>query len=233
MKRSLTNTVAFFVMTFIALIFIETFIFGNASIIHLVIGALLLYYGTKQRSKWVFITGILFIIIALFSLWSLRIAFVIGVIYILVKLWQGVPAEKLMQPIYDLNRETPNGIWKNKLFITQSNHFSTYEWEDLHVQGLYGDLHIDVTNTVLPKETSLISIRQVVGKVKIILPYDIPVRIHYTTFYGEARLFQLERKRLINETLHIKDSYEHQTEHSPELIITIATWAGDVEVIRQ
>lgn len=233
MKRSLTNTVAFMAITLIALIFIETFIFGNASIIHLVLGAFLLYYGTKQRSKWVFITGIIFIIIALFSLWSLRIAFVIGIIYILVKLWHGVPAEKLMQPIYELNRETPNGIWKNKLFTTQSHTFSTYEWEDLHIQGLYGDVHIDVTNTVLPKETSFISIRQVVGKVKITLPYDIPVRIYYTTFYGEAQLFQEKKKRLINESLQMKDSYEHQTEYSPELIITIATWAGDVEVIRQ
>ncbi|HLR10629.1 MAG TPA: cell wall-active antibiotics response protein LiaF [Sporosarcina sp.] len=233
MKRSLTNTVAFIGIAFIALIFIETFIFENASIIHLLLGALLLYYGTKQRAKWLFISGILFIVIALFSLWSLRIAFVVGIIYILVKLWHGVPAEKLMQPIYELNRETPNGIWKNKLFSMQSSTFSTYEWEDMHIQGLYGDFQIDVTNTVLPKGTSLISIRQAVGKVKIVLPYDIPVRIHYTTLYGEAQIFHHERKRLMNETLHMKDSYEHQTEHSPELIITIATWAGDIEVIRK
>lgn len=233
MKRSLTNTVAFIGIAFITLILVETFIFGNASIIHLVLGALLLYYGTKQQSKWVFIAGIIFIVIALLSLWSLRIVFLAGIVYILVKLWHGVPAEKLMQPIYRLNRETPNGLWKNKLFSVQSNTFSSYEWEDLHIQGLYGDIQLDVTNTVLPKGTSLISIRQAVGKVKIALPYDIPVRIHYTTLFGEATVFHHEKKRLINETLHMKDSYEHQTVHSPELIITIATWAGDIEVIRK
>lgn len=138
-----------------------------------------------------------------------------------------------MRPIREFTKETPNGIWKNKLFSIQTTPFSSYEWEDVHIQGLFGDIQIDVTDTVLPKGTSLISVRQGIGKIKIELPYEIPVRIHYTTLFGEARLFGVHRKRLINEFLHLKDGYPNPSEYGPELIITIATWAGDVEVVRK
>jgi len=86
---------------------------------------------------------------------------------------------------------------------------------------------------VLPKGTSLISVRQGIGKIKIDLPYEIPVRIHYTTLIGDAKLFNIYRKRLINESLHMKDSYDGKSADSPELIITLSTWGGDVEVTRK
>ncbi len=233
MKKYDTNKIAFLALVFLLLIFIEAFFFKNGNIINVLLGAGLLYYGTRQRSKWTFIAGLFFIFIALFSLWSLRL-FIFGVLlYVLIKLWNGVSSEEIMRPIREFQRETPNGIWKNKLFSIQSSPFSSYEWEDIHIQGLFGDVQIDVTETVLPKGTSLISIRQGIGKIKIELPYEIPVRIHYTTLLGEAKLFNIEKKRLMNEFLHMKDGYHDDITNSPELIITIATWAGDVEVVRK
>lgn len=228
-----TNKVAFFVLAFLLLIFMESFFFGNANILFVLLGAVLLYYGMKQREKWTVMTGLFFIFIALIGLWSLRLLISGIVFYILYKLWKGVPAEKILQPIREFQKETPNGIWKNKLFSIQTSPFSSYEWEDVHIQGVFGDIAIDVTNTVLPKGTSLISIRQGIGKIKIELPYEIPVRIHYTTLFGEAQLFHYEKQRLVNEFLHMKDGYQEETTNPVELIITIATWAGDVEVVRK
>lgn len=228
-----TNKVAFWALTFILLVFVESFFFGNGSFIHVLLGAGLIYFGVRRRTKWLFISGFIFILIALFNLWSLRLLIFGAIASILVKLWKGVPTEEIMRPIREFTKETPNGIWKNKLFSIQTTPFSSYEWEDVHIQGIFGDIDIDVTDTVLPKGTSLISIRQSIGKIKIELPYEIPVRIHYTTLFGEARLFGVHRKRLINEFLHLKDGYPDHSEHGPELIITIATWAGDVEVVRK
>lgn len=233
MKASPTNKMTFYILGFFLLVFIEAFVLGNANFLYVLFGAILLYYGVKQRSKWTFIGGLLLILIALFNLWSLRLLLFGAIGYILYKLWHGVPSEEILQPLRSLKKETTNGIWKNKLFSIQSSPFSAYEWEDVHIQGFFGDLSIDVTNTVLPKETSLISIRQGIGKVKIELPYEIPVRVHYTTLVGEATIFQYEKKRLWNESLHMKDGYPVQSDQSPELIITIATWVGDVEVVRK
>lgn len=233
MQKYDTNKIAFLILAFLLLIFVESFFFGNANILYVLLGVGLLYYGTKQRSKWTFMTGVFLIVIALFNLWSLRL-FTLGVFaYILYKLWKGVPAEEILRPIREFKKETPNGIWKNKLFSIQTSPFSSYEWEDIHIQGVFGDISIDVTDTVLPKGTSLISIRQAIGKIKIELPYEIPVRVHYTTLYGEAKVFHYEKKRLVNEFLHMKDGYLADVESNSELIITIATWAGDVEVVRK
>lgn len=233
MKQLETNKVAFWGFTLLLLLFVESFFFGNGNFIFVLLGAGLIFYGTKKRSKLLFIPGLFFVLIALFNLWSLRLLIFGAVVYILLKLWKGVPAGEIMRPIRDFSKETPNGIWKNKLFSVQTSPFSAYEWEDVHIQGVFGDIHIDVTNTVLPKGTSLISVRQGIGKVKIELPYEIPVRIHYTTLFGEAKLFGTHRKRLINEFLHMKDGYEAPSNDGAELIITLSTWAGDIEVTRK
>lgn len=232
MKELETNRVAFWFFALLLLLFVESFFFGNGNFIFVLLGAGLVFYGTRKRSKLLFIPGIVFIFIALFNLWSLRLLIFGVIVSILMKLWQGIPSEEIMRPIREFHRETPNGIWKNKLFSVQTSPFSSYEWEDVHIQGIFGDLHIDVTDTVLPKGTSLISVRQGVGKVKIELPYEIPVRIHYTTLFGESRLFGKHRKRLMNEFLHMKEGYT-ETPANAELIITVATWIGDVEVTRK
>lgn len=228
-----TNRIAFWLFAFLLLIFIEAAFLTNGNIIFLLLGGGFTYFGFRRRSKWMTILGLFFVVMALLNLWSLRMLIFAVVVYILFKLWKGVPSEEIMRPLKEFQRETPNGIWKNKLFSIQSSPFSSFEWEDVHLQGFFGDLHIDVTNTVLPKETSLISVRQGIGRVKIELPYELPVRIHYTTLIGEARIFDLGPKRLINESLHYKDSYPVDQPDRAQLIITVATWIGDIEVTRR
>lgn len=228
-----TNKIAFWSFAFLLLIFLETLFLQSGSIIFVLIGSFLFYIGMRKKSKVLVLIGIIFILLALFTLWSLRLFVLLAIIYILIKLWKGVPAETIMRPIHEFQRESPNGLWKNKLFSIQTSPFSSYEWEDIHIQGMFGDIHIDVTDTVLPKGTSLISVRQGIGKIKIDLPYEIPVRIHYTTLLGDAKLFGTHRKRLVNEFLHMKDGYSENTSSSTELIITISTWAGDIEVTRK
>lgn len=233
MKNNQTNQIAFWVFAFLLLVLFEGVFFHNGSVITVLFGSILIYVSLKKRSKWLFIIGLFFILMALFTLWSLRLLVFLLILSILVKLWNGIPSQEIVRPIKEFQQETPNGIWKNKLFSVQTSPFSAYEWEDIHIQGFFADLHIDVTDTVLPKGTSLISVRQAFGKIKIELPYEIPVRIHYHTLFGEAKLFDLPTKRLLNETLHLKDSYHEQTVVQPELIITLSTWIGDVEVIRK
>lgn len=233
MKRIDTSKISFWGFAFLLLIFLETVFLRNGSIIYVLIGSVLIYYGMRKKSKVRIFIGIFFIILALFTLWSLRLLILIVLINVLIKLWKGIPAETIMRPIHEFQSETPNGLWKNKLFSIQTSPFSSYEWEDIHIQGVLGDIHIDVTDTVLPKGTSFISVRQGIGKIKIELPYEIPVRVHYTTLLGEAKLFGTHKKRLVNEFLHMKDGYVEQSSSSSELVITLSTWAGDVEVIRK
>ncbi|MFD1204593.1 MULTISPECIES: cell wall-active antibiotics response protein LiaF [Sporosarcina] len=233
MKQSNTNKITFWLIAFLLIIFFESVFLANGNIIFLLLGAGLTYYGFKKRSKWMTFTGLFFVFMALITLWSLRLLIFAGLVYLLINMWKGIPAETIMRPLKDFQAPTPNGIWKNKLFSVQTSPFSSYEWEDIHIQGFFGDISVDATETVLPKGTSLIAIRQGFGRIKIDLPYEIPVRIHYTTLLGEAKIFDISPKRMINETLHYKDGYDHPNYDGAELIISLSTWIGDIEVTRK
>ncbi|MFC5605104.1 cell wall-active antibiotics response protein LiaF [Sporosarcina koreensis] len=233
MKKMDTNKMTFWIVAFLALFFIEATFLSNGNIIFLLLGAGFTYFGFKKRSKWMVFLGLFFIVMALMTLWSLRMLLLCGFIYVLFHLWKGMPAEQMMRPLKEFQKETPNGIWKNKWFSVQASPFSSYEWEDVQIQGFFGDIHVDVTDTVLPKGTSFIAIRQGFGRIKIDLPYEIPVRIHYNTLFGEARILDLSPKRMINETLHYKDGYDAEIGDRAELIISLSTWIGDIEVVRK
>lgn len=232
MNSDRTNKAAILVIGFLALVFIEAVFFSNGNIIFLLLGGIFFYYGFQKREKWTVIIAIIFIFLALMNLWSLRLLLLAAVFYIAVKLWKGTPSSEIFKPLRKTGGESA-GIWKNRLFSIQSTPFSTYEWEDVHMQGFFGNIKVDVTDTVLPKGASFISIRQSVGKITIELPYDIPVRIHYATLYGEAKLLGDPSRRLLNESIEKKDGYETKRPGDPELIISLFTWIGDVEVRRK
>ncbi len=233
MKENQTNKLAFFLICFVFLIFIEATIFGNGNIILVLLGIGMMYFSLRKQSKYMFWLGFIFLILAIFSMWSLRLFLVAILVYSLYKLWKNEPISQVIKPFGKVYEETPNSIIQNKLFSSQSTPFQAYEWQDVHVQSFYGDYVIDVTETVLPKGTSLISIRQSLGKVTIHVPYEIPVRIHYTTVIGEARILSRGVQRLWNQTVLVKDGYLDEVSHPAELLITVSTWIGDVEVIRK
>lgn len=232
-ERKPNKQASFFLICFVFLIFIEATIFGNGNIILVLLGIGMMYFSLRKQSKYMFWLGFIFLILAIFSMWSLRLFLVAILVYSLYKLWKNEPISQVIKPFGKVYEETPNSIIQNKLFSSQSTPFQAYEWQDVHVQSFYGDYVIDVTETVLPKGTSLISIRQSLGKVTIHVPYEIPVRIHYTTVIGEARILSRGVQRLWNQTVLVKDGYLDEVSHPAELLITVSTWIGDVEVIRK
>lgn len=215
------------------LMFVEFVFLGNHNIINLFLGGILVYFGMKRERKWILYVGLAFLAVALLSVWSLRLLLFIFILHALYLLWKGTPPEQLFRPIQTYEEETPNGIWKNKLFSFYQSPFRSYEWEDVHISGFYGQTIVDVTNTVLPKQTSFISIRQTFGQVKIEIPYEVPARIHFSTVYGEAKILHHQPQTLMNETLHFKDGYDTKRVDSPELIISVSLFAGSFEVIRK
>ncbi|PID01662.1 hypothetical protein CSV67_12725 [Sporosarcina sp. P2] len=231
-KRDSTK-VSVYLLALLAIAFVESIVFSNGNFIFLLLGWGFLDYGYRKRGKWTAITGIVFIVIALLTLWSVRLLILAIVLYIIMKLWKGTPANEVFGDLQKPRVRRSQGMWRNRLFSVQSTPFSTYEWEDIHMQGFFGDVHVDVTDTVLPKGASFISIRQIFGKVRIELPYDIPVRIHYATLYGEANMLGKVPQQLFNETIQEHDGYETKRPNDPELIISVFTWIGDVEVRRK
>ncbi len=227
-----TNRQAFFALSALFLIFVEAAFFGNGSVFLVLLGIGLIYYGNKNSTKYrksYFWTGFLLISISILSMWSLRMLILAAAVYLLLRLWKG---EEWQQEV-PLKGPIDKGLIQNKFFSAQATPIESYEWKDIHVQGFIGDLLIDVTQTVLPKRASLVSIRQGFGRVRLIVPYEVPVRIYYSTVFGDARFFNGDKQRLWYGSVQIQDGYEHIEDAKSELIVSVTTWMGDVEVIRR
>lgn len=227
-----TNRQAFFALSALFLIFVEAAFFGNGSVFLVLLGIGLIYYGNKNSPKYrksYFWTGFILIGISILSMWSLRLFILAAAIYLLVRLWKG---EEWQQEV-PLKGQVDKGLIQNRFFSAQATPIESYEWKDIHVQGFVGDLLVDATQTVLPKKTSLISIRQGFGRVRIIVPYEVPVRVYYSTVFGDARFFSGGKERIWYGSVHAHDGYEHAEDIKTELIVTVMTWMGDIEVIRR
>lgn len=106
-----------------------------------------------------------------------------------------------------------------------------FKWQDVQIQRLAGDITIDTTQTILPTGTSIITIRQGIGKVQIYIPYEIPFRLHYTTLFGEIKCLHVGPQRLLNESVSFSDGNPEDAKRT--LVIHVATWLGDLEVLRK
>ncbi|QOV10232.1 cell wall-active antibiotics response protein LiaF [Viridibacillus arvi] len=233
MNQITTNKLTMLLVISLLLVFTEVTFFGNGSIIFALLGIVMIYMSISKRRKWLFWMGATISIISLFSMWSLRILVVATLLYILWQLKKGAPVSISLTEQFNQNQIGAQSIIQNKAFSFQRTPTNAYEWQDIHVQGIVGDLTIDTTQTLLPKGTSLISVRQGFGKVRIAVPYEVPVRIHFNTLVGDVQLFGNKMPRLWNKTISMKDGYNPEIEHTVELIITVSTLLGDVEVIRK
>lgn len=193
----------------------------------------MIYFSLRRRARFLFWTGFIFVIMSIFNMWSLRLLLIAVMMYALYKIWKNEPIRQVIKPFDTVYKETPNSIIQNKLFSAQTTPFNAYEWQDVHVQSFYGEHIIDATQTVLPKGTSFISIRQSLGKVTIYVPYEVPVRLHYATIIGEANIFGRGIQRLWNQSVVLRDGYLDDVNYASELVITVSTWIGDIEVVRK
>lgn len=230
MKNITTNTLTTVLLLAVLCILVEGLLFGNGLTFMALLAVFFIYFSLKRQKKRFFWIGIIFLAIAVLSMWSLRLLLVLTVIYILWKMRKG---EAIEVDFNNLASNSSSRYKKNKLFQFDDSPTNSYAWKDIHLQNLVGELSIDTTDTILPKGTSFISIRQGFGKTTIYIPYEIPVRIHFNTFVGEATLIKEKFPRLWNEALTIKDGYSKDQLPTRELIITTSSFFGDLEVVRK
>ncbi|KGR74068.1 cell wall-active antibiotics response protein LiaF [Ureibacillus sinduriensis] len=226
MNRFSTNQLTFVAIAVILVVFAELTIFNNGSTFLIILGAILLYLSFSKNKKYLFWSGCFFLFMAILSIWSLRLLIVGVLIYILYK---HVTKE---QNFVTINTQQLHAkIEKNQLIGNLSSPLDNYKWEDIQIQKLIGDISLDLTDTILPAGTSVVTIRQSIGKVTIVLPYEIPFRLQYSTILGEAKILDNNPKRLINEKLIFEDGETEDAKR--KVVIHVATWLGDVEVIRK
>lgn len=104
-----------------------------------------------------------------------------------------------------------------------------YEWDDINIDLISGDTIVDLGNTLLPKEDSVIIIRKGIGRTRILVPLGVAVCLDHSALLGSV-LFEGEEQTLKNEQVKM---YSNDYDENPRrLKIITNTLLGDVEVIR-
>lgn len=232
MKHIQTNTMTTLLFAALLCIVAEGILFGSDMMIFALIGIGLIYVSMKKQRKLFFWLGLGLLILSVLSMWSLRILLFVTVIYILFKMREDTPATVHVNTSSTEERPLERKK-KNNFFQFDDTLNTSYVWEDVHVQNFVGQITIDTTDTILPKGASLISIRQGIGKITVVVPYEIPVRIYYNALMGEATIMQHKYPRLWNESLAVKDGYREHELPERELIIAASSFSGDLEVLRK
>ena len=179
------------------------------------------------------------ILLSVFSTWGIWLA---GSILIVYGLSYG---RKLIKKYFSDDSEW---IWKKKRYISvklkePSDRFETqrqewigvqkigkdtFEWDDINISQLMGDTIIDLGNTVLPNEQNTIMIRKGIGRIRVIVPIGVGVKLCHNAFIGEAK-FDGQELELKNETITM---YSNRFESSHKKITIISSvLVGEIEVI--
>lgn len=104
-----------------------------------------------------------------------------------------------------------------------------YEWDDININLLAGDTIVDLGNTLLPKEDSVVIIRKGFGRTRILVPLGIAIQLQHSSLYGNV-IFEEEEISLKNETVRFYS--EDYDENPRRLKLLTNALLGDIEVIR-
>lgn len=113
-------------------------------------------------------------------------------------------------------------------FFNQQLGKEIYPWENFHYYSVNGDLLIDFTNTIVPRQTNIIGLHKVIGNIKLIIPAGIGVSLHLNS-YRASLSWQGKRYAIENEKFILENEAYQSNPRKIHLTITLG-W-GNVEVI--
>lgn len=229
------------VLGIIAFLILDFTVFNEGLIFFIFLGAAFIYFGKRGGNKtfgriliW---TGIGFIILSILS--SLTFQFILLALLVLA-IYQFFKASKVPKNIEPLAAKDTyttgekitrkKSVLQNMLFGNQQTPTYVYEWDDIHIQTGFGNCHIDLSNTVFPDETAVVSIHGIAGNITIYVPYEVEVSVHYSAVSGTMSVFSHEKIKLLNETIHLQTEQYSQSQTKVKILTSMIV--GNVEVKR-
>lgn len=222
---------------------LDVFFFNRGLIFSLFVATGMIYLGKKRMpkksGKLLFWMGLFFLIVNIMNMMTFRLL-IMALLLILIIQYANKkkedttikptilePAEKV-HPTETIVKE--QALFQNHLFGQQQTPEHVYEWEDINIQTGIGDTIIDLSNTVLPKGESTIFIRNLIGKITILIPYDIEISAQHSALFGSVQILNVSKPSSINRSIKVQTAdYE---EAAQKVKIFTSMIVGDIEVKR-
>lgn len=227
---------AFFVL-------LDIFFFNRGLIFSLIVAIGMVYLGRKRMpkktGKLLFWAGLFLLFVNVINMIAVKF-FLLALLCFLIFQYAN-RKQKLNTIIPIINEQTENTfrgetvmkeqpLFQNRLFGHQQTPDHVYEWNDVNIQCGVGDSLVDLSNTVLPKGESVIFIRNIMGKVTVLIPYDVEVSIHHSVLFGSARILDFYETSLVNRLIKVETANYEQAEQKVKIFTSMMI--GDIEVKR-
>lgn len=229
-----------FIIVVASLIFLLEILFFNTGLIFSFLFSGFLIYVGKKKWHWLigkalFVIGLLSITFTVFNMMTFNFLLLATVLYFLYKFLQAKKQPVEIQPNILPEREeqivrNEQKWFTNKLFGSQKTPEHSYTWDDVNIQCGISDTEIDLSYTVLPKGEAIIFIRNVIGNIQILVPYELELSIVHSGMVGSIHILDKEEKSILNQTVHYQTEHYKEATHRVKIITSI--FVGSIEVKR-
>ena len=243
-KQVNTDYISWIFLIGLVLLIMELVFFDGGLIYSLALSIGCLFIGKKKYhrkiGKTLFFIGLFSTVIVVLNMFVFKLFLLVILAYVLYGFYLSKQnPEKVPLRLVEPTLVTEEGkeqliktdyLFSNKLIGSQQTKKSVYEWNNVNIQRGIGDVVIDLSNTILPKGETIISIRSMVGNLKILIPYDVEVNLHHSVVVGRAVIFQNHEKRMYNQIISCQTEGFHTAVQKVTIITSV--FIGNIEVNR-
>lgn len=241
-KNAKSDYTGWLVIIGVVVLLLEILFFNSGLIFSLLFSGGMIYLGRKKAGrksgKWLFIAGIVFMVISVFSMMTFRFLLLAILLHIIIQYSQTRKnPNKISLDIKEVEQgqkeETvikSKPLFENILFGQQKTPVGVYEWNDINIQSGIGDTIIDLSYTVLPKGETVIFIRNVFGNIQIQVPYEIEVSVQHSCVVGSTTVFENHQSQVFNQAFQLKTAGYDQAEQKVKIFTSMLV--GNLEVSR-
>lgn len=221
---------------------LEISFFNRGVIFSLLVATGMIYLGRKRlpssNGKLFFWFGIAFFTISVFNMMTFKFLLLAVLVFFIMEYSKSKKKPTVIQPIIkkeELENEQEillekKPIFDNSLFKDKKTPEGVYEWNDVNIQSVIGDTVVDLSYTVLPKGETVIFIRNFIGNVQVLIPYEVEVSVNHSSIAGTTTVFQYEGENRFNQSVQYQTEAYERAEQKVKIFTSILV--GDLEVKR-
>ncbi|MCL2560003.1 MAG: cell wall-active antibiotics response protein LiaF [Turicibacter sp.] len=213
---------------------------GRFSIFFIAFAIFLVVAGVRSLKRKKSFTGYLFIAIgsgsllfSLFTSFSFALIFAALIIYNAYQLFRSSSNKAQVNvniepnPLDAASYINIEPYFKNKIVGEYRDLKQGYAIEDINIQTGFGDVVIDLSNTIIPNGETVILIRGAIGNVYLNVPPDIGMSVQMSLLCGKMNLLQ-DSKTAFNLNQKYQ-SVDYQAS-ARKIKIVVSLLVGDIEV---
>ncbi|WP_409273621.1 cell wall-active antibiotics response protein LiaF [Neobacillus sp. SCS-31] len=223
------------------ILLLEIAFFNSGLVFSIFLAVALIYIGRKKSpskfGKFLFWVGVAILIASLMSMITLKLVLIGMLVLVFIQFMQSKKAHKRIAPSIEVTNPGGSGhivrtkpLFENILFGQQKTPDHVYDWNDINIQAGVGDTTIDLSYTVFPKGETVIFIRNFIGNVQILVPYEMEVSINHSVMAGSTTIFGLEEEKVFNQVYQVKTADYDESIQKVKIFTSLVV--GNLEVSR-